>query len=102
MYARCNNDISPLTSIVVEKERKQAEKKAKFEAKKSTKAAAPGSASTSNTKAKKPKADASAEPTPHDYVEETPDGQKKSMWYQLWAFEWASLTVALSTKTTGR
>lgn len=81
MYARRNNDIPSLTSIVVEKERKQAEKKAKFEAKKATKAAGSGSAPTPGTKPKKPKADASPEQTPQDYIEEAPEGQKKSTFY---------------------
>ena len=69
-----------LTSVVVEKERKQIEKNKKFAAKKA-KAAEPASATTSRNKEKKAKADAVTEPELPDYVEETPSGQKKSMAY---------------------
>lgn len=67
-----------LTRAVVEKERKQAEKNAKFAAKKA-KAAETASAAptTSKTKEKKGKQDASREESLPDYVEETPPGQKK-------------------------
>ena len=69
-----------LTTVVVEKERKQLEKNKKFAAKKA-KAAEPASATTSKNKEKKAKADAVTEPELPDYVEETPAGQKKSMLY---------------------
>lgn len=67
-----------LTIVVVDKERKQAEKNKKFAAKKA-KAAESSPATTSKTKEKKTKADASAEPELPQYVEETPPGEKKSM-----------------------
>ena len=81
MYARHSNDMPFLTSVVVEKERKQAEKDAKFKAKKAKAAAsAPNNAEPKKKekKEKKARADGSADDLP-EYVEKTPVGQKKSM-----------------------
>jgi valyl-tRNA synthetase len=63
----------------VERERKKAEKQAKFDQKKAAQAnAAP--AATSKSKEKKAKAEKKAEEEVlPPYVEETPPGQKKSM-----------------------
>jgi hypothetical protein len=62
----------------VEKERKKAEKQAKFDQKKA-KAATAAPAATSKTKEKKAKADKDAEKEVlPPYVEETPFGEKKS------------------------
>ena len=71
--------INSLTYIVVEKERKQAEKNAKFAAKKAKVGeAATAPTTASKTKEKKAKQDASKEDRLPDYAEETPPGQKKS------------------------
>ena len=72
----------PLTYVVVEKERKQAEKNAKFAAKKEKAKVAENAAvppSTSKIKEKKGKQEASKDERLPDYIEETPPGQKKSM-----------------------
>lgn len=65
--------------VIVEKERKQAEKNAKFAAKK-VKAAegAAAAPATSKTKEKKSKQEASKDEVLLEYVEDTPPGQKKS------------------------
>ena len=71
-----------LTRVVVEKERKQAEKDAKFKAKKA-KAAASGSNNAEpkkkEKKEKKAKDNGSADDALPEYVEKTLAGQKKSM-----------------------
>ena len=63
-----------LTIMIVEKERKKAEKMKKFQEKQATK---PAALVPSKTKEKKAKADSKEEPLP-EYVEETPPGEKKS------------------------
>lgn len=68
----------PLTFAVVEKERKLAERNAKYAAKKAKAADTAATAATSKTKEKKSKQDASKDEPLPDYVEETPPGQKKS------------------------
>ena len=71
-----------LTRVVVEKERKQAEKDAKFKAKKA-KAAASGSIHAEpkkkEKKEKKAKENSLVDDALPEYVEKTPVGQKKSM-----------------------
>jgi len=70
-----------LTQQIVEKERKKAEKQAKFDQKKA-KAAAATPAATSKSKEKKAKAEKKAEEgVLPAYVEETPAGDKKSMFW---------------------
>lgn len=67
-----------LTPETVEKERKQVEKNAKFAAKKAKAAATPTSQEPSKNKEKKIRSEISAEVQLPEYVEETPEGQKKS------------------------
>ena len=67
-----------LTPDLVEKERKQAEKNAKFAAKKAKAATTPVSQEPSKTKEKRTKTETSVEARLPDYVEETPEGHKKS------------------------
>lgn len=62
----------------VEKERKNAEKNAKFAAKKAKEAAAATTQLPSRTKEKKSTVEASAKPVLPEYIEETPEGHKKS------------------------
>lgn len=80
---------SPSTSInshklivhhAVEKERKKAEKQAKFDQKKQAQKASAASAVPSKNKEKKAKAEKkAAEEILPKYVEDTPEGEKKSM-----------------------
>jgi valyl-tRNA synthetase len=64
----------------VERERKKAEKQAKFDQKNQKKAAAAASAASSKSKEKKAKAEKKAEDDVlPPYVEETPAGEKKSL-----------------------
>jgi valyl-tRNA synthetase len=64
--------------IVVERERKKAEKQAKFDAKKKQAASAPAQPAISKNKEKKAKAaEKAVEEVLPEYVEETPFGEKK-------------------------
>lgn len=76
-----------LTTMLVEKERKKAEKMKKFQEKQATKPAVPA---PSKTKEKKAKADSKDEPLP-EYVEETPPGEKKSAFGSWTGLEAGSL-----------
>lgn len=65
--------------VVVERDRKKAEKQAKFDAKKKQAASTPAAAISSKNKEKKAKAaEKAAEDVLPEYVEDTPFGEKKS------------------------
>lgn len=74
-----------LLSIVVERERKKAEKQAKFDQKKAEQAAKKSAASAAPSKKSEKRAQAAekaeAEVLP-EYVEDTPIGEKKSVFNQ--------------------
>lgn len=64
----------------VERERKKAEKQAKFDAKKKLSASTPAQPATSKSKEKKAKAaEKTTEEIVPEYVEETPHGERKSI-----------------------
>ena len=67
----------------MERERKKAEKQAKFDQKKAATAAKAGPAGPSKTKEKKAAAAAEKKPALPPYVEETKPGDKKSKAIQL-------------------
>ena len=64
--------------LIVEKERKKAEKAKKFAEKQAKTASTPASIAPSKTKEKKAQASAQKEAPLPEYVEETPVGEKKS------------------------
>ena len=95
--ASSSTALDNLTSPAVEKERKRAEKQKKFDEKKAKTNSAAATTAPSKTKEKKSKQGAEKEAPLPEYVEETPQGQKKST-LQLLSARLAILTAVCRTE----